>query len=384
MENTESIVRIHAYLTGQLTDEEIVAFEHWRNASAHNESLFIEVSEVWHHAEQYEYPEFNSAEAIGNMPFATTAQKTPSVQVRPKRQIYTKWAVAASLVLAIGTWATLQFTHSTWHEIKVETTQIVSLLDGSDVYLGYDGVISFPDAFSSDDRTVKFEGEAYFDIERDESRPFIIETQFAEVIVLGTEFNVHEDENAETIEIHVTEGKVRLQPIDSDLFLDIEVGQSALFNNKTGSLQRNRDADMNELAWHTKRLLFAKTPIEEVFEEIEDAFDVQIDYSKSGISNCSFSSLFEDNSATEILESMSIVFGFRIAETSAKLPLMGMNCPFCNVFIDKKIPKQRRDNIPVIVSASGDIIWVAGLCASDNQKLVSNSSKILKLELLTG
>ena len=42
------------------------------------------------------------------------------------------------------------------------------------------------------------------------------------------------------------------------------------------------------------------------------------------------------------------------------------------------------NNIPVIVSASGDIIWVAGLCASESQKLTLTSSKILRLELLTG
>ena len=55
-----------------------------------------------------------------------------------------------------------------------------------------------------------------------------------------------------------------------------------------------------------------------------------------------------------------------------------------DVFIDKKIPKNRRDNIPVIVSALGDIIWVVGLCTSESQKLTLTSSKILRLELLTG
>ena len=86
------------------------------------------------------------------------------------------------------------------------------------------------------------------------------------------------------------------------------------------------------------------------------------------------------------LEKMNLPIIVRKRKKGDKIKPLGMKGykKLSDLFIDKKIPKQRRDNVPVIVSASGDIIWVAGLCASDNQKLVSDSSKILKLELLTG
>jgi len=306
---------IHAYLSGQLTVEQVEAFEQWRDTSVQNATLVEEVEDAWQHALLYESPDFDSASAIANMPFGKDEKLVPVDKSKASRQWRFRWAAAAAVILAMGTWTAYQLNKTELRTIDGRHAQFINLEDGTEVFLDHNGEVSFPEQFAGNERRVILDGEAYFDVAKEAERQFIIETDFANVIVLGTEFDVTEDDDAETVEVYVTEGKVRLQPTGSDVFVDIEAGESALYEHKSGKLQRIRQADMNRIAWHTRHLRFAKTPISKVITDIESTYDVSIDYQNSGIADCTFSSLYNKVEVTKILEDMSVVFGIRIAST---------------------------------------------------------------------
>jgi transmembrane sensor len=322
-----TIENIHAYLSGQLTVDQVEAFEEWRNDSLHNAKLVEEVETAWQNALLYESPRFDSTSAIAKMPFGKKRNPIHDIKVKSPSRLLSRWAAAAAVILVVGAWGVYQLSQTPLREIDGRYAQFIHLEDGTEVYLEKDGLVAFPESFTSAERLVMLDGEAYFEVAKENERQFVIETDFARVMVLGTEFSVDEDDDAQTVEVYVTEGKVRLQPSGSNVFVDIKAGESALYDHKSGKLQRFKNADMNHIAWHTKRLQFVKTPMPKVIRDIEATFNVSIDYQNSGIDECTFSSLYDNVEVTKILEDMSLVFGFRI--TSPKMDhyvLSGGNC----------------------------------------------------------
>ena len=109
------------------------------------------------------------------------------------------------------------------------TTFVARLEDGSIVYLSENSSIKHPEKFSSDERKIEMEGEAFFDIARDESKPFIINAGNTEVQVLGTSFELicHDGETV----LSVKTGKVRLTLLNSGMTIDVSAGEKAYSDN---------------------------------------------------------------------------------------------------------------------------------------------------------
>lgn len=97
-------------------------------------------------------------------------------------------------------------------EITVPKGQRVHLTlpDGSEAWLSSLSTLRWPSVFSSDARMVELDGEGFFTVTKDASRPFTVQTQKYDVRVLGTEFNVYAYSNSEKFETDLLSGKVRV------------------------------------------------------------------------------------------------------------------------------------------------------------------------------
>lgn len=119
-------------------------------------------------------------------------------------------AAACVAVIVSGVWIVLskQSVESIVVSNDSETQCHLILPDGSGVWLYYGARISYPEEFRDNLRNVKLVGEAFFDVVRDETSPFIVTTDLLEVEVLGTQFNVASD--GETGEVVLESGSVNL------------------------------------------------------------------------------------------------------------------------------------------------------------------------------
>lgn len=86
----------------------------------------------------------------------------------------------------------------------------LTLGDGTSVRLNSGASISYPNVFADDSRRVTLSGEAYFDVEHDAERPFVVSTFASDIEVLGTEFNVNADESENLFSVSLVEGSVKL------------------------------------------------------------------------------------------------------------------------------------------------------------------------------
>ena len=86
--------------------------------------------------------------------------------------------------------------------------KVISLSDGSKIYLNAGSDLSYSKYYDSENRKVSLSGEAYFDVKRG-INPFIISTEYAKITVLGTKFNVRSRDDG--FEVGVNEGAVKVQ-----------------------------------------------------------------------------------------------------------------------------------------------------------------------------
>lgn len=129
------------------------------------------------------------------------------------------------------------------------TIDIFYLPDSTLVWLNTDSEIIWKSDFGNKNREIILIGEAYFDVTRNESRPFVVHAGSTVTTVLGTSFNLTANDSSSTVEIAVVSGKVSFASEDDELFL--EKDQAAVWNENSGILSMYNRKDPY-LGWKEK------------------------------------------------------------------------------------------------------------------------------------
>lgn len=222
------------------------------------------------------------------------------------------WLAAASVVALVGLFAVFQylFDEEKLQVASQETLVEKVLEDGSSVALNANSKLWYPKRFDSKTRTVKLEGEAFFDIERDESKPFIIEAGIGEVKVLGTSFSVEAYDNKDT-RVQVISGRVQLstssQTVDSNKVI-LEAGNTGIINKATRRVYKETQDYEDALFWLNKRLVFEKTPLPKVFKVLEKNYGIQFEQGNKDVRQCMLTARFENESINDILSVIEATF----------------------------------------------------------------------------
>lgn len=150
----------------------------------------------------------------------------------------------------------------------------VVLGDGSKIWLNADSRLEYPSRFVGDRRVVKLYGEAYFQISKDEKRPFIVETDGLQTIVLGTEFNVrnYKKENS-----HVTliEGSVKVNNTANEYSVVLSPGENARVM-EDGSLGVQKVDVDTYIYWRDGYFYFDNRTLAEIMQDIGRWYNVNV------------------------------------------------------------------------------------------------------------
>lgn len=156
-------------------------------------------------------------------------------------------------------------------------TYTVELCDGTKVYLNSGTKLEFPSRFDGDMRSVSLKGEAYFEVARNESKPFIVEVDEMKVKVLGTAFNVKSYVDEPGIYTTLVQGSVAILR-DGQPEKIIKPGEQAYYNKGVGML-RVSPVDVNEFtAWKDGLFYFKDITLEEILRIVARWYDLEIFY----------------------------------------------------------------------------------------------------------
>ena len=177
-------------------------------------------------------------------------------------------------------------------EIKYNKVEIprggeyqIVLGDGTRVYLNAQTELRFPESFaSSEQRLVYLSGEAYFEVTKNPSKPFVVQCKDYAVKVLGTSFNVNSYEGDETSKTTLATGKVE---IDMD-------GKQTILNPGQQAIIKNGEVNVKEVdvevytTWMFDNFRFQSESIQEIMTKLSRWYAIDVFYMNESVRNYHF------------------------------------------------------------------------------------------------
>jgi ferric-dicitrate binding protein FerR (iron transport regulator) len=262
--------------------------------------------------------DFDSKKAWEQVQLKVDANKK---KVRP---LYTKLmriaAVAAILIAGILPIYYLSETNNNQNRIEItsnEKGKEIILADGSKVWLNKDAVLTYPEKFDKNTRIVELSGEAFFEIEKNPNKPFIINMSNATVKVTGTSFNINSGKD-ET-EIIVATGTVKVSGTDNSKSKVITAGYSAKVSNN--NIEKYKTSNPNYLAWKTGEFIFKETPVNQVVKDLNSYYDYQIILNNEEM-DCLFTANFTKANLQDIIDVLKLTCDIEIIRKDNKYKII--------------------------------------------------------------
>ena len=183
--------------------------------------------------------------------------------------------VAAAVTLLAGLFFLLRPQQDHWTELTAQSgTEVYVLPDSTSVTLAKGAVLRYKD-FGKVSRRVEMTGKIWFDVTRDETKPFEVVTENSFIRVLGTQFQVDATvASAQAVEIYVASGKVLFaRSAESDGVI-LTKGMGALMPVGVGGPVVNETGDGNDIAWIRGTFIFDQTPLKEVLTCLSQYYKV--------------------------------------------------------------------------------------------------------------
>lgn len=189
----------------------------------------------------------------------------------------------------------------------------VRLPDGTSVSLNEDSRLAYKyAAFNGRNRVISFSGEGYFEVARDETKPFIINVGEMKVEVLGTKFLLVMRDSLRQGELVLDEGKVRLQSNIADCTVTMVEGQKAILDFSSGMLSVVKAEKMGKSSFDHSRIEFFDTPLREIITAVASQYNVEIRV-KGKCPDAHFTGSLPASDLSEALEILSKVYDLDIA-----------------------------------------------------------------------
>jgi transmembrane sensor len=186
-------------------------------------------------------------------------------------------------------------------EIKYNTLKIprggeyfLILSDSTKVWLNSETTLRFPVQFAADVRNVELTGEAYFEVSKNEKKPFVVISVNHLVKVLGTQFNISSYADNPNIYTTLAEGKVEVSSISNpEVTLMLKPSEQSILNSAKNQIQK-RTVDVNQyVAWKDGRFVFRDQTLEEIMHTLSKWYNVQVVFSNEADKQLKFTGNLE-------------------------------------------------------------------------------------------
>ena len=212
---------------------------------------------------------------------------------------------AAICITILSTWMVMNDREpaeemDTYEEFTTPSGQraMVKLHDGTTVWLNARSTLRYPNHFAREERKVELDGEAFFDVEHNEHKPFVVSTEKLDIKVLGTKFNVFAYKGREEFNTALLEGSVKVYERMNE--------EKALFMNpnecvelKDNKLVKRPMGNTDFLLWKEGIYAFDDVPFEDIIKKFELYYDIVITVNNSKLMKYKFSGKFRQRDGVE-------------------------------------------------------------------------------------
>ena len=310
-----------AFLKGELDAAQAAAVEAWYDRSAANRRMLGQVYYILYVSDR-----INDAAGIdverSLRQFKRRMHAGRRISLRRSAVRIAAAAVIAAVLLAGGL-TTVLLSKRLAQPVTVvtqlgERSQVV-LPDGTKVWLNSSSSVEYVAPFFSRQRRVKMEGEAYFEVEHDRRAPFVVSTNGLDIEVLGTRFNIRNDDNEHRVTTVLLEGAVKAYASGREqASVRLHPAQQLVFDTRTHAM-RLTDCPSAErsINWIDGRFCFG-----EIVAELKRYYNVDIRFMDNRLRDMRFSGNFRvEDGIYHIMSVLQLTykFNYRIAGNDIEL-----------------------------------------------------------------
>lgn len=317
--------RLAAYLRGELEAAEAAEIEAWYDASPANRKMLGEVYYIL-----YLNDRLRASEEV-DVERSLRALKS---RMHPRRGIVRRWvwrsaAAAAAVLLVAGVAVkTVSLAERLERPVVVYTDlgerSQVELPDGTKVWLNSSSRVEYRTPLFSRERRVTMTGEAYFEVEHDSASPFIVSSGGLDVKVLGTKFNIRNDNARHCVTTVLLEGAVAASVSGSeDYSVRLRPSQMLVFDTRTKYMQlHNCEAAGNSIDWIEGHFRFEQNTFEEIVAELERYYNVKVRFMDDSLRKERFSGDFHlEDGIYHIMSVLQLTYKFHYKVNSEDIEL---------------------------------------------------------------
>lgn len=240
------------------------------------------------------------------------------IENKPKKMWLTNWYAVAAVLLLVASFSAVLYFYKSIEYVSTKESVLINLPDNSTIKLNKNSELKFYPNFLGK-RKVALKGEAYFDVERNENKPFIIIAGQTKVEVLGTSFYVSSYHPKVATYVTVTSGRVKVMGELSELGkknIVLNKGESAVIDYLNKSIAKEAEIDQNDFVWNTGQLVYKADKLEKVLADLSKSFDLSINVQAIDISNLKFTGTFQHSSVDVILATIAQTFDMKVHYSS--------------------------------------------------------------------
>jgi len=298
-------------LAGETNEMEIKAITEWLSKSPENRALYKQIKSDWKRMDTMN-KQFNVDNAWNKLHNRIVTNEGPAItndsvrRIHPYQFLLTPVRIAASIMLLAILGTSVVFFANRIQKVNVtaninERGKSIILPDGSSVYLNANSSISYSKHFIKRSREVKLEGEAFFEVSPNKSKPFRIFANNACITVLGTSFNVNASGNDNQVSVYVSTGIVELSEADAiNNGMLLKPGDMGLLNYR--KITAMKAENENCIAWKTGSLSFRDTKLLEVTSLLNDIYHVKIVLREAGLDTTRINGDYRNDPLDDILK----------------------------------------------------------------------------------
>lgn len=309
------------YLVDEATPPEQEFVEGWINSSESNRHYFQHFQLIWKESQKLA---------------ATTAVDENKAWQRFQRRIkrsgietqstkgFSWWRIAASVLIIAGiAWLvnSLLEKESTEQAIvsvaSINEVKKDTLPDGSIATLNKRSELSYPKNFKGKTRKVKLRGEAFFNVQPNKEKPFIIDVNDVQVKVVGTSFNIRS--NNGLTEVIVETGIV--QVIKGDKTIELKAGERVSLQAVDTAAKKEQSDDKLYNYYVSRTFVCDNTPLWKLVEKLNEAYDSNIRIGREELRKLPLTVTFYDESLDVILDIISQTFIIKVTRKENEIIL---------------------------------------------------------------
>jgi len=374
MENTEFKkddfnLLIISYLTGSITERNLMRLNEWIIASDENRSYFNKMKNSWIlSGERKNYSLSDTEESWNALKLNLTHNSSEPESGNRERLNITKYLkLAASWLLIFGlgsavTWwisdrpkVTIASTSYTNKIIEISTPlgarSMIKMPDSTQIWLNAGTTITYSQDYGQQTRTLDLNGEAYFKVAKDSLHPFIVNTQNIVVRALGTRFNIKAYPEEKTISTTLEEGKIDvilLGDVDKDEIVLLKPKDKLIYNKETKETGKNTESSEEKVksevkqvfnlkniniqsnvrtelytSWKDPRWIIDGEPLNTLAPMLERRFNLKIIFNDNQLKKYKFTGTIENETIDQILTALRLTapLDYKIEKDTLRLTL---------------------------------------------------------------